>query len=88
MIEYLISVSRPRFWFYLAGTYLVGVVYAIDNFNFGQGWFWLSLIYFLLPANLILYGVNDLSDREIDLVNPKKNGQKKARLMASWWRVI
>jgi 4-hydroxybenzoate polyprenyltransferase len=88
MIEYLISVSRPRFWFYLAGTYLVGVVYAIDNFNFGQGWFWLSLIYFLLPANLILYGVNDLSDREIDLVNPKKNGQKEFRLDPKYQSVL
>ncbi len=36
------------------------------------------LLYFLLPANIMLYGVNDYFDRDIDEDNPKKQG-KEAR---------
>ncbi len=46
--------------------------------------------YFLLPANLLIYGVNDLCDAEIDLLNPQKNLQKptlpsnQRRRLLSW----
>jgi 4-hydroxybenzoate polyprenyltransferase len=65
--------SRPRFWLYLAGPVIVGAVYAagapadlltpLPVLLFG---------YFLLPANLFLYGINDVFDAEIDRENPKK----------------
>jgi 4-hydroxybenzoate polyprenyltransferase len=71
---YLSKLSRPRFWFYLAGPVLVGLVYAADTprqlvtpFNFAL------FLYFLLPANLFLYGVNDYFDADIDAQNPKKD---------------
>lgn len=46
--------------------------------------------YFLLPANLLIYGVNDLCDAEIDFLNPQKNLQKltlpsnRRRRLLSW----
>lgn len=76
-IQKLLSVSRWRFWPYLAGTYLVG--YAIgmrkpdDLLSLG---FWLHLLYFTLPANLLLYGINDLCDEDTDAHNPKKGAQE------------
>jgi 4-hydroxybenzoate polyprenyltransferase len=37
-------------------------------------WLWTGL--FLLPANLILYGLNDLADRDTDRNNPKKGAHE------------
>jgi 4-hydroxybenzoate polyprenyltransferase len=69
--------SRPRFWLYLAGPVIVGAVYGagapselltpLAILLFG---------YFLLPANLFLYGLNDVFDAEIDRENPKKAGRE------------
>lgn len=76
MLRYLLTLSRPRFWLYTAGPVLVGVAYAVSSVAdlltplpallFG---------YFLLPANVYLYGVNDRFDREIDAQNPKKSAE-------------
>jgi len=66
-------VSRPRFWFYLAGSFTVGCIWGADRFlDLATPEFFLYLFYFLFPANVLLYGVNDYWDRETDLLNPKK----------------
>ena len=77
--EYLFRLSRPRFWFYLAGPVLVGLVYAastpeelLSPVSYGL------FLYFLVPANLFLYGVNDYFDVDIDEENPKKD-EKEVR---------
>ncbi|WP_306052849.1 prenyltransferase [Natronococcus wangiae] len=76
---YLLTLSRPRFWLYLAGPVLVGVAYAAGSVGELFAPAAVALFaYFLLPANVFLYGVNDIFDREIDAVNPKK-GEKEAR---------
>lgn len=73
-IQYILKMSRPRFWFYLAGPVVVGVSYGASEVG---GFFTpttvLFFLYFLVPANIYLYGVNDLFDREIDKLNPKKS---------------
>ena len=38
----------------------------------------LIFLYFLIPANVMLYGVNDYFDREIDRKNPKKEDREEA----------
>ncbi|MFQ3550192.1 MAG: prenyltransferase [Armatimonadota bacterium] len=69
----LINLSRWRFWLYLAGPYLVGYTIGIDNpEQLLNWWFWLHLLFFLFPANLLLYGVNDIFDTDTDAINPKK----------------
>lgn len=78
-LRYLLVLSRPRFWLYLAGPVVVGVAYAAGSQQelFAPAAVAL-FVYFLLPANVFLYGINDIFDREIDAENPKKD-QKEAR---------
>ncbi len=69
----IIRISRPRFWLYLFGPYLIGLAAGASSTSdliaqkpliFG--------LYFLLPANLLVYGINDMFDFETDRLNPKK----------------
>lgn len=69
MMRLAVLLSRPRFWSYLAGSYLVG--WAFGNVPFSLI-FLLHLVFFLFPANVFLYGVNDFFDRQTDVLNPKK----------------
>jgi len=71
---YLFWLSRPRFWLYQGGPVVVAVTYAAD----GPGELFSPLaialfLYFTIPGNVFLYGVNDVFDRDIDQVNPKKD---------------
>lgn len=84
----VISISRPRFLLYEFGTYMVGILAAIYWLNINtplEKWlYWLYMIrsnisiilafgiYFLIPANIYIYGINDIYDYETDKNNPKK----------------
>jgi 4-hydroxybenzoate polyprenyltransferase len=69
----LLKISRPRFWIYLLGPYLIGSILAFEPTQIIYQWqFWLGFVYFTLSANLLLYGVNDIFDYETDKLNPKK----------------
>jgi len=71
-LRFLLKVSRPRFWFYVFGPYIVGLVAAMGGqTQFENAHFWFAL-YFLLSANLLIYGVNDIFDYDTDKLNPKK----------------
>ncbi len=78
-LRYLLVLSRPRFWLYLAGPVAVGVTYGIGDVS---GLFTPTTValaaYFLVPANVFLYGVNDAFDADIDELNPKKE-EREAR---------
>ncbi|WP_277553441.1 prenyltransferase [Halobaculum limi] len=77
--RYLLKLSRPRFWFYLAGPVVVGVAFgAATVAELFKPTNFLLFGYFLLPANLFLYGVNDVFDRDVDEANPKKD-EKEVR---------
>lgn len=73
-IRFLLKVSRPRFWLYLFGPYIIGLAAGAstrgDLLSFKTLVFGL---YFLFPANLLIYGVNDIFDFETDKLNPKKH---------------
>ncbi|AGB30992.1 4-hydroxybenzoate polyprenyltransferase-like prenyltransferase [Natrinema pellirubrum DSM 15624] len=76
-LSYLLSLSRPRFWLYLAGPVVVGVAYAADAPDELLTPATVALfVYFLLPANVFLYGINDVYDRDIDAANPKKEDRE------------
>jgi len=78
-LRYLLVLSRPRFWLYLAGPVVVGVAAAaetVPDLFLPVGFALFG--YFLLPANVLLYGVNDIFDAEIDTENPKKT-EREAR---------
>ncbi|WP_144922880.1 prenyltransferase [Halorubrum salsamenti] len=77
LLRYLLVLSRPRFWLYLAGPVAVGVTYGIADVD---GLFTPVTVglaaYFLVPANVFLYGVNDAFDADVDELNPKKEGRE------------
>jgi len=73
-LRYLLTLSRPRFWLYLAGPVVVGVAYGAGSVPALFAPPALALFaYFLLPANVLLYGVNDVFDADVDAENPKKD---------------
>jgi 4-hydroxybenzoate polyprenyltransferase len=73
----LLKRSRPRFWLYLAGPVLVGVAYGASAVSDLFSPPAVALFaYFLLPANVFLYGVNDVFDADVDAENPKKEDKE------------
>ena len=76
----LLKHSRPRFWLYLAGPLLLGVSWATGEiYQLASPTILLALLIFLYPANIFLYGVNDLADGYTDALNKKKE-KKEARV--------
>jgi 4-hydroxybenzoate polyprenyltransferase len=68
-----LKISRPKFWLYLLGPYFLGAVLAMQDVRQLRSWpFWALFAWWTLPANLLLYGVNDVSDYDTDQYNPKK----------------
>lgn len=77
MIKRLFLISRPRFWFYLGGTYLLGVIIGAHSVqDIYQPMFFFLLIYFFPFANIYLYGINDVYDQETDKLNEKKESKE------------
>lgn len=71
--SFLLKVSRPRFWIYVFGPYLVGLAAGISSReDLLRLYVLFFAIFFLLPANLLIYGINDIFDWETDRLNPKK----------------
>jgi 4-hydroxybenzoate polyprenyltransferase len=67
--------SRPRFWMYVLGTFLVGVISSGNLFLYDDTTTLLLIafgIFFSLPANVFIYGVNDIYDYQTDIYNDKK----------------
>jgi len=93
-LRLLLRISRPAFWMYLFAPFAVGVLIGAPD-NFSQQPALVALvaifaIYFLFPANLLAYGLNDIFDYESDKKNPKKTDPgallppDKHRRVASW----
>ncbi|MDZ7850231.1 MAG: prenyltransferase [Halodesulfurarchaeum sp.] len=77
MLRYLFVLSRPRFWLYLAGPVLVGAAYGATSLErLLSPTVGVLFLYFLLPANVYLYGINDLFDTDTDQYNPKKEDRE------------
>jgi len=92
-IKRLLRISRPRFWIYEIGPYIVGVV-AAAGFAI-EPWLLLPTLFFLLfftyPANIYIYGINDIFDYETDKLNPKKVQYESLVMPDEWpklWRNI
>ncbi|WP_110240043.1 prenyltransferase [Nocardioides gilvus] len=67
----VLASSRPLSWVNTAFPF--GAAYLL----FGGGLdvaFWLGCLWFLVPYNLLMYGLNDVFDYESDLRNPRKGG--------------
>jgi len=83
LAEILIA-SRPFSWVNTAYVFVAGAV-------IGSGWSWRALLgglYFTLPYNLLLYGVNDIYDFESDRLNPRKQSIEGAVLRPTRFRAL
>src|SRR5690554_2043326 len=83
VIRTLLLSSRPLSWintaFPFAAAYLL-TVREIDAVLV------VGTLYFLIPYNLAMYGINDVFDYESDLANPRKGGVEGALLHPSLHR--
>ncbi|MGJ9403749.1 prenyltransferase [Arthrobacter sp. KK5.5] len=81
----LIATSRPVSWVNTAYPFAAAYLLATG----GIDWILvLGTVFFLLPYNLAMYGVNDVFDYESDLRNPRKGGAEGAVVDRSRHRTI
>ncbi|WP_354178375.1 prenyltransferase [Arthrobacter sp. UYP6] len=80
----LLVSSRPLSWVNTA--YPFAAAYLITTGGIDLAWV-LGTLYFLIPYNLAMYGINDVFDYESDLHNPRKGGVEGAVLDRGFHRV-
>jgi len=74
----LIEISRPVLWINTIGTTVIGMWLA------GYLWDWRVLpilIWVTFPFNLLIYGINDIFDRDTDDPNARKGGYGGAKIV-------
>lgn len=85
MLRGILLASRPVSWVNTAFPY--GLAYLLGGG--GLDWlFILGVVFFLVPYNIALYGINDVFDYESDIRNPRKGGIEGAVLPTSMHRPL
>ncbi|MFM9274358.1 prenyltransferase [Pseudarthrobacter sp. NKDBFgelt] len=79
----LLVSSRPLSWVNTA--YPFAAAYLLTAGQIDAAWI-VGTLYFLVPYNLAMYGINDVFDYESDLRNPRKGGVEGAVLERSMHR--
>ncbi len=76
VLRQVIGSSRPLSWINTAYPFAAAYLVARGLPDQAAGWWVLVLgtVWFLVPYNLLMYGVNDVFDHESDLRNPRKGG--------------
>ena len=85
MIPKLFWSSRPISWINTAFPFAAGYYLVLGEINLTL---FLGFVFFLIPYNLLMYGVNDVFDYESDLRNPRKGGIEGALLEPKYHRPI
>jgi 4-hydroxybenzoate polyprenyltransferase len=83
-VRQLLGASRPVSWVNTA--YPFGAAYLLAGGGV-DATFVLGTLYFLVPYNLLMYGLNDVFDYESDLRNPRKGGIEGVVLSRRWHRL-
>lgn len=84
-LKKLFIISRPISWPNTA--YPFAAAYLVTGGTFDL-LFVIATLYFLIPYNLLMYGVNDVFDYESDMRNPRKGGIEGAREQKTFHPVI
>lgn len=71
----LVLASRPLSWINTA--YPFALAYLVSAGQIDLSWI-IGTIFFLIPYNFAMYGINDVFDYESDLRNPRKGGAEGA----------
>ena len=79
-IRYITLSSRPVSWLNTAYPFAAGYLLVAHDINWTLVF---TTLYFLIPYNLMMYGVNDVFDYESDILNPRKGGLEGAKLAKS-----
>ncbi|WP_258724600.1 prenyltransferase [Cellulomonas sp. NS3] len=85
-MKQLLAASRPFSWvntaYPFAAAYLMGTGGRLDATLV------VGTLFFLVPYNLLMYGINDVFDYESDLRNPRKGGIEGGLVERSQARVV
>ena len=84
-IKTLFWVSRPISWINTAYPFAVAYFLATGSADLTLV---LGSLFFLIPYNLLMYGINDVFDYESDLRNPRKGGIEGAVSEKRWHPLI
>ena len=76
-LRQLTLASRPLSWVNTAFPFAAAYVMAVREIDLRLV---VGTVFFLIPYNLLMYGVNDVFDHESDLQNPRKGGVEGALL--------
>lgn len=71
VLKMLVKTSRPISWVNTAYPFAAGYLLLGGDFD---ALFWVATLFFLIPYNLVMYGINDVFDYESDMRNPRKGG--------------
>ncbi|MCC3300303.1 prenyltransferase [Arthrobacter sp. zg-Y895] len=83
-LRMLLVSSRPLSWVNTA--YPFAAAYLLTTGQIDLTWV-IGTLYFLVPYNLAMYGINDVFDYESDLHNPRKGGVEGAVLDRGFHRI-
>lgn len=77
LVRQAVLASRPVSWINTAFPFAAALLLTTREID----WVWaLGTLYYLIPYNLAMYGINDVFDYESDLANPRKGGIEGALL--------
>src|SRR3989344_1843531 len=84
-LKKLFVISRPISWPNTAYPFAAGYLVSGGSID---AVFIVATLYFLIPYNLLMYGVNDVFDYESDIRNPRKGGIEGAREQKAFHPII
>jgi 4-hydroxybenzoate polyprenyltransferase len=80
----LVVSSRPISWVNTAIPF--AAAYYFSGGELGPA-FWVMTLFFLIPYNFLMYGINDVFDYESDVINPRKGGVEGALLLPEMHKI-
>ena len=85
LVRHLILASRPLSWINTAFPFAAAYIVTTGRIDTALV---IGTIFFLIPYNLAMYGINDVFDFESDLANPRKGGVQGALVPRERHRAI
>lgn len=83
-LRQVIGSSRPISWINTAYPFAAAYLMVAGRVDLTLV---VGTVYFLVPYNLLMYGINDVFDYESDLRNPRKGGIEGVVLSRRWHRL-
>lgn len=84
-LKVLFATSRPISWVNTAYPFALGYVMLGGDLDLRL---LIGTIFFLIPYNLLMYGLNDVEDYESDMRNPRKGGVEGAVTPKRYHKII